>query len=77
MTRFEIGTFADGRLKLLVRFFLASNFRINENGEATWVPTLDETELLVQTLAMANFYNLNKEKIRGFGKTLPDDHGYN
>ena len=32
-------------------------------GEATWVPTLEETDQLYETLGMTNFYNLNKQKI--------------
>jgi hypothetical protein len=61
--RFEIERFPDKRLKLTVRFFPTSNFWINEKGEATWVPTLEETNQLYETLGMTNFYNLNKPKI--------------
>jgi hypothetical protein len=32
-------------------------------GEATWVPTLEETDQLYETLGMKDFYNLNNRKI--------------
>ena len=65
MTRFELERFPDRRLKLLVRFQPTTNFRVDpETGEATWVPTLEETDQLYETLGMTNFYNLNKRKIQ-------------
>lgn len=65
MTRFELERFPDRRLKLLVRFQPTTNFRVDpETGEATWVPTLEETDELYETLGMTNFYNLNKRKIQ-------------
>jgi hypothetical protein len=69
MTRFEIGQFSDKRKMLLVRFqSKSSNIRINDNGEITWVPTLQEAEQLYEVLAMTNFYNLNKDRIVGLGE---------
>ena len=64
MTRFELERFPDKRLKLLVRFQPTTNFRVDvETGEATWVPTLEETDQLYETLGMTNYYNVNKRKI--------------
>jgi hypothetical protein len=64
LTRFELERFPDRRLKLLVRFKPSTNFRVDaETGEATWVPTLEETDQLYETLGMTNFYNINKRKI--------------
>jgi len=64
MTRFELERFPDRQLKLLVRFQPTTNFRVDpQTGEATWVPTLEETDQLSETLGMTNFYNINKRKI--------------
>ena len=64
MARFELERFPDERLKLLVRFKPSTNFRVDaKTGEATWVPTLEETDHLYETLGMTNFYNINKRKI--------------
>jgi hypothetical protein len=64
MARFELERFPDKRLKLLVRFQPTTNFRVDPvTGEATWVPTLEETDQLYETLGMTNFYNINKPKI--------------
>ena len=60
--RFEIERFPDKRLKLMVRFFQTSNFWINEEGEATWVPTFEEVEQLNEALVMTNIHNENKNK---------------
>ena len=61
--RFELGRFADRRMKLVVRFFQNSNFWINEQGEATWVPTLEEVEDLSEALQMTDFHNITKRKM--------------
>ena len=64
MARFELERFPDKRFNLLVRFQPTTNFRVDATtGEATWVPTLEETNQLYETLGMTNFYNLNKQKI--------------
>ena len=64
MTRFELERFPDKRLKLLVRFQPTTNFRVySKTVEATWVPTLEETDQLYETLGMTNYFNLNKRKI--------------
>ena len=60
--RYELERFPDKRLKLMVRFFQTSNFWINEEGEATWVPTFEEVEQLIEALLMTNFHNENKRK---------------
>lgn len=58
LTRFELERFPDRRFKP------ATNFRVDAvTGEATWVPTLEETDQLYETLGMTNFYNINKRKI--------------
>ena len=64
MARFEIERFSDRRFKLLVRFLPTTNFRVDaETGEATWVPTLEETDQLYEALGMTNYYNINRQKI--------------
>jgi hypothetical protein len=60
--RFELERFSDRRLKLMVRFFQTSNFWINEEGEATWVPTFEELEQLNEALVMTNNHNENRNK---------------
>ncbi len=62
-SRFELERFPDKRLKLLVRFFETSNFWLTEDGEATWVPSLEEVEQLYETMIMTNSYNLHKRKL--------------
>jgi len=47
---------------------------MNNNTEATWVPTLEETELLVQALTAANFYNVNKSRIKNLGQGIEEDN---
>jgi len=61
--RIEIKTFPDGRLMVLMRFFNNTNFRIGENGEATWVPRFGEIEPLYETLQVINEYNEKKRKL--------------
>ena len=57
--RIEVDTFATGKLKVIVRFFNASNFWIHEQGEeATWVQTFDELEKVNETLKAINEYNI-------------------
>ena len=64
-THYEIATFADGRKKLLLRFFLnQSNFRQDGSDEYTWCPSFDEVEHLRDTLEMTDSYNLNKALMR-------------
>lgn len=57
---FEISRFADGRLMLRVRFRKNSNFRFEEEEEATWVPTFDEVNLLNEALNVTNEHNTRK-----------------
>ena len=61
--RIEIQTFSDGRLKVMMRFFKNSNFWINNNEEATWVPRFEEIEPLVETLCVINAHNEEKRKL--------------
>jgi len=57
--RVEVDNFATGKLKVVVRFFSASNFWIHEQGEeATWVPTFEELSKVNETLQAINEYNI-------------------
>jgi stage V sporulation protein SpoVS len=62
--RVEVNSFSNGKLKVVVRFFQASNFWIHEQGEeATWVPTFEELEMVDKTLKAINEFNiLNSNK---------------
>lgn len=60
-SKIEIDQFYEGRLMLRVRFPASSNFWIEDNGQATWVPTLKEADLLIETLHVINEYNLIKQ----------------
>jgi hypothetical protein len=69
LTDIVLERFPDRRLKLVVRFKPSSNFRVDaETGEASWVPTLEETDSLYETLGMTNYYNLNKNRIPQLNK---------
>jgi hypothetical protein len=59
--KIELSKFADGRLMLKVRFRRESNFRFEDNNEATWVPTFEEVNLLRETLDATNDYNEKKK----------------
>ena len=56
-TRFEFSKFPDGRLMIRVRFFQTSNFWIHDLEQATWVPTLEEVDLLKEVLDVTNERN--------------------
>jgi hypothetical protein len=60
---FELGKFSDGRLMLRVRFYKNSNFWINDQEEATWVPTLEEVDFLKEVLGVANEHNEAKQRM--------------
>jgi len=46
----EVEIFSDGRLKVLCRFRLCSNFWKDENDSFTYVPTLKQVRILSKTL---------------------------
>jgi len=58
----EVERFFDGDLKLLVRFEPSGNFW-KEN--LTWVPTIKEIELILQTLLGVDVINRWKKYRRG------------
>jgi hypothetical protein len=61
---FEISKFADGRLMIRVRFSRNSNFWIHDSENATWVPTLEEVEMLKEAVEVANERNEIKKTLR-------------
>jgi hypothetical protein len=60
----EVATFTDGRLKILARFEISSNFWADGNS-FTWVPTLDEVKLIAETLFMVNEHNIVRKGLGG------------
>jgi len=54
---YEFSKFADGRLMVRVRFFINSNFWIHDMEQASWVPTLEEVNLLKEVLDIVNERN--------------------
>jgi hypothetical protein len=61
---FEIAKFADGRLMIRVRFYRTSNFWIHDSEQATWVPTLEEVDILKEAVEIANERNEIKKALR-------------
>ena len=58
----ELAKFADGRLMLRVRFYKNSNFWFNDGEEATWVPTLDEVDLVSKGVHILDKFNEDNKK---------------
>ncbi len=58
----ELGKFPEGRLKLTIRFRKDSNFWMDNQEEATWVPTLEEVDLLKEALDATDEHNKNKHR---------------
>lgn len=54
---YEFSKFADGRLMVRVLFFAHSNFWIHDTEQASWVPTLEEVNLLKEVLDIVNECN--------------------
>ncbi len=59
----ELAKFADGDLMVRVRFRRNSNFWFN-GEETTWVPTLDEADLIKEGVYIVDKRNEEKRKER-------------
>jgi len=53
----ELSKFSDGRFMLKVHFYRNSNYWIHDPEHATWVPTLEESDLLKEALDLINERN--------------------
>jgi hypothetical protein len=60
--RYELGRFASGEVKLVVRFHKGKNVWIQNDDEITWCPEFDVLDEIKEFTTMVDDYNINKRK---------------